>query len=93
MADKSPRDMTRDELLAARRLSPGPRRDPGEGSPFHAASPGKVTVDQYLALRGVPEHRRAGRRAFAGELRVATVDEFDRLFAGTSGPAATKEVG
>jgi hypothetical protein len=86
-AEKSPRDMTRDELLNARRLSPSPGRgEAAGGAPFGAVSAGKVTVDQYLALREVPEHRRAARRAFAGELRVATIDEFDRLFAGVAGP-------
>jgi hypothetical protein len=44
-----------------------------------------VTIEQYLTLRGVPDHRRAARRAFAGATRVATIDEFDRLFAGVAG--------
>lgn len=87
MAEKSPRDMTRDELLKARRLYPTPGRgEPADGQSFAAVPSGRVTVEQYLALRQVPEQRRAARRAFAGDVRAATVDEFDRLFAGVSGP-------
>ena len=82
MPDKHPKDMTRAELLTAARLHPAPAQDSVE-SPAYGVPPGKVTIDQYLALRGVPEHRRAARRAFAGTLRVASVDEFDRVFATT----------
>ncbi len=85
MADKRPQSMTRDELMAAPRLDPEPSR-PTEGAPVFAPTPGQVSIDQYLALRQVPEHRRAARRAFVGEMRVATIDEFDRLFAGLGGP-------
>jgi len=60
-------------------LDPAPAHHPDE-PPIHHVPPGKVTIDQYLALRGVPEHRRAARRALAGTLRVATVEEFDRIF-------------
>ena len=84
MADKPSQDITRDELLQTPRLHPSPRRAVEE-SPVYAVPPGQVTIDQYLALRQVPEHRRAARRAFAGALRVASVAEFDRLFAGVSG--------
>ncbi len=85
MADKRLQDMTREELLGAARLRPVPVRLPDEAAPIYGAPAGQVTIDQYLALREVPEQRRAARRAFAGLLRVATVDEFDRLFAGVAG--------
>jgi len=45
-----------------------------------AVSAGMVTIDSYLKLRGVPEHRWPARRALAGELRAARVEDFDRLF-------------
>ena len=84
---EKPISTTRDELLRAPRLQPAPARPAENDAILQAAPPGSLTVDQYLALRQVPEHRRAGRRAFAGALRIATVDEFDRLFAGVRGPA------
>jgi hypothetical protein len=87
MADKAPKDMTRDELLGAPRLHPAPRRAPDGEAPIYSLPAGQITVEQYLALRQVPEHRRAARRAFVGDRRVATVAEFDRLFAGARGPA------
>ena len=67
------------------RLHPAPGKAHEVDAPFHVP-PGLVTIDQYLALRSVPEHRRAARRAFAGEIRMATVDEFDLLFSGVQGP-------
>lgn len=66
-------------------LRPAPARPAEDAVPSYSVPAGQVTIDQYLALRGVPEHRRAARRAFAGTVRVATIDEFDRLFAGVRG--------
>ncbi len=86
MAGKSPRDMTREELLTVPRLYPPPgQHSEVDQVPVHVLPPGRVSVDRYLALRQVPAHRRAARRAFAGDLRVATIAEFDQLFAGVSG--------
>ncbi len=85
MAEKPPQDMTRDELLRAPRLYPAPGRAADESPPIYAVPAGQLTIDQYLALRQVPEHRRAARRAFAGALRVGSVAEFDRVFSGVSG--------
>ena len=64
----------------AMRLHPAPGRFPDENPHVYGVPAGMVTIDQYLALRAVSEHRRAARRALAGELRVATVEAFDRLF-------------
>ncbi len=85
MAERSAKDITRDDLLHLPRLHPSPRREVNESPPVYAVPPGQVTIDQYLALRQVPEHRRAARRAFAGAVRLASVAEFDRLFSGVSG--------
>ena len=85
MPEKRPQDMTREELLGAARLRPAPARGAQEQVAPYLPPTGRVTIDQYLALREVPEHRRAARRAFAGSTRVATVDAFDRLFAGVAG--------
>lgn len=64
----------------APRLHPAPIRPPEPEAPSSVPA-GTVSVESYFALRGVPERRRAARRALAGDLRVATVDEFDRVFA------------
>ncbi len=85
MSDRQPQDTTRPEPTSGAHLRPAPQRSPEEPVPAYVATAGRVTIDQYLALRQVPEHRRAARRAFAGELRLATVDEFDRVFAGVKG--------
>lgn len=66
------------------RLKPAPIRPPENDSPVVPPA-GMLTIESYLALRGVPERRRAARRALAGELHVATVEEFDRLFDRLSG--------
>ena len=89
MPEKRPQDMTREELLGAARLRPAPGRGAEDAVAPYLPPTGRITIDQYLALREVPEHRRAARRAFAGGTRIATVDEFDRLFAGVAGAPAT----
>lgn len=86
MPEKPLSELSRAETLALPRLHPAPRRAEDGGAPAApAAVTGHLTIDQYLALRGVPEHRRASRRAFAGAKVVGTVEEFDRLFAGVRG--------
>ncbi len=86
MADRQPPETMHPDPTGGAHLRPAPQRAPEDPVPVYAGAAGRVTIDQYLALRQVPEHRRAARRAFAGELRLATVDEFDRVFAGVKGP-------
>ncbi len=80
----APKDDPRNDLLETPRLQPAPVRAREADAALHVPA-GKITIDQYLTLRGVLEHRRAARRAFAGAVRVATVEEFDRIFAGVGG--------
>ena len=82
MATRDP--STPNEWTTPQRLQPAPVRVTEDAAPGFVPA-GLVTINQYLALRQVPEHRRAARRAFAGEVRFASIEDFDRLFAGIGG--------